>query len=121
MIKHTPQEIADFFSCYVAMDSNWDWYGYTARPMLVECEWLCVDGARIKISGAAIKWDGDDYRHSLHEPHIKCTQDKSAVKYEIFYITEVQERLNEGWELVGSPFIDEENKLHQAMIKRERI
>ena len=33
MIKRTPQEIADFFQCYVAQDEDGDWYMYKDKPM----------------------------------------------------------------------------------------
>ena len=32
MIKHTPQEIADFFGCYVLMSASGDWYMTTEKP-----------------------------------------------------------------------------------------
>ena len=34
MIKRTPQEIADFFQCYVAQDEDGDWYMYKDKPNL---------------------------------------------------------------------------------------
>ena len=34
MIKRTPQEIVDFFGCYVAMDRNGEWFLYTEKPVL---------------------------------------------------------------------------------------
>ena len=33
--KRTPQEIADFFNCYVAMDKNGDWYLYEELPYII--------------------------------------------------------------------------------------
>lgn len=32
MIKRTPQEIADFFGCYVVMDKSGRWYVYRNKP-----------------------------------------------------------------------------------------
>ena len=32
MIKHTPQEIADFFGCYVAQNRNGAWFGFPEKP-----------------------------------------------------------------------------------------
>ena len=34
MIKRTPQEIADFFGCYVAMDADGDWFAYSEEPLI---------------------------------------------------------------------------------------
>lgn len=34
MIKRTPQEIADFFGCYVAMDKDGDWFAYSEEPLI---------------------------------------------------------------------------------------
>ena len=34
MIKRTPQEIADFWKCYVAMDRNGKWNIYENRPAI---------------------------------------------------------------------------------------
>lgn len=34
MIKRTPQEIADFFGCYVAQDKNGGWYAYEVIPSI---------------------------------------------------------------------------------------
>lgn len=44
--KRTPQEIADFFDCYVAMDWNGAWYLYEYEPMLSYSakKWFCKRG-----------------------------------------------------------------------------
>lgn len=44
--KRTPQEIADFFGCYVAMDWNGAWYLYEYEPMLSYSakKWFCKRG-----------------------------------------------------------------------------
>lgn len=34
MIKRTPQEIADFLGCYVAMDTDGDWFAYSEKPQI---------------------------------------------------------------------------------------
>lgn len=39
MIKRTPQEIADFFQLYVAMNENGAWYGFGVRPIMEESTW----------------------------------------------------------------------------------
>lgn len=35
MIKRTPQEIADFFGCYVAQDDKGAWYAYANKPDMI--------------------------------------------------------------------------------------
>lgn len=44
--KRTPQEIADFFDCYVAMDEKGSWYMYEHAPMLkpIDRIWVCKHG-----------------------------------------------------------------------------
>lgn len=41
MIKRTPQEIADFFGCYVAMDKNGEWYYFEDKPKIdnIDSQW----------------------------------------------------------------------------------
>ena len=43
MIKRTPQEIADFFGCYVAMNVDGDWFAYSEEP-LIDRTRDCWDG-----------------------------------------------------------------------------
>ena len=46
MIKRLPQEIADFFGCYVAQDKSGDWYLYEKAPVLDLSEAMWIDGGR---------------------------------------------------------------------------
>lgn len=39
MIRRTPQEIADFFGCYVAQNGNGYWYAYEKEPTIVGTVW----------------------------------------------------------------------------------
>lgn len=40
MIKRTPQEISDFFGCYVAQDECGEWWVYENKPILKEDHWI---------------------------------------------------------------------------------
>ena len=44
--KRTPQETADFFNCFVAMDGNCSWYMYEYAPTLMpnDLKWSCEQG-----------------------------------------------------------------------------
>lgn len=50
--RRTPQEIADFFNCYVAMDEKGSWYMHEHAPMLkpidrmkpIDRIWVCKHG-----------------------------------------------------------------------------
>ena len=43
--KRTPQEIADFFNCYVAMDEDGYWYLYSEEPIIVKGDFICCSMA----------------------------------------------------------------------------
>lgn len=70
MIKRTPQEIADFFSCYVAQDKNGEWYVFDNKPVLKRNgSWM----ANCAIKSLYLKYYfinplvGHDW-HTLYEP-----------------------------------------------------
>lgn len=42
--RRTPQEIADFFNCYVAMDEDGEWYLYSEEPRFGRYSWNCSKG-----------------------------------------------------------------------------
>ena len=44
MIKRLPQEIADFFECYVAQDKSGDWYLYEKAPAIDLSKAIWTDG-----------------------------------------------------------------------------
>ena len=46
MIKHTPQEIADFFGAYVAQDKDGDWFIFHKKPQLSSENGIWADGGR---------------------------------------------------------------------------
>lgn len=75
--KRTPQEIADFFNCYVAMDWNDAWYLYEYEPML---------------SYSAKKWFGK---------RGECTAFGSNVNSSAFLFIEISE--NSNWRTLYRP------------------
>lgn len=42
--RRTPQEIADFFNCYVAMDKDGEWYLYSEEPRFGSYSWKSSKG-----------------------------------------------------------------------------
>lgn len=44
MIKRTPQDIADFFGCYVAQTYNGDWFVHTDKPVMHKGAWVSHTG-----------------------------------------------------------------------------
>lgn len=42
--RRTPQEFADFFNCYVAMDKDGEWYLYSEEPRFGRYSWDCSKG-----------------------------------------------------------------------------
>lgn len=71
MIKRTPQEIADFFGCYVAQDKIEDWYLYRKKPSCDgEKRWKCMKDDRIQgfLEPSAVNAPGDHEWTHLYEP-----------------------------------------------------
>lgn len=70
MIKRTPQEIADFFQCYVAQDESGEWYMYKDKPMRNEDRgiWVGSIDDPLRIPWMTIDIPADhDWTH-LYEP-----------------------------------------------------
>ena len=62
MRKRTPQEIADFFGCYIAQDRDGSWYLYDEKPI----EWSVygtwsTEKAAIKINELVITPECHDW------------------------------------------------------------
>lgn len=73
--KRTPQEIADFFNCYVAMDKDGLWNLYEGKPMICEGRWEAGDVKDYRCVGYAGKLFFDEPQSSnwrtLYRPHLK--------------------------------------------------
>lgn len=44
MIKRSPQEIADFFRCYVSQNFSGDWFVHMDKPVMYKGAWISHDG-----------------------------------------------------------------------------
>lgn len=44
MIRRTPQEIADFFQCYVSQNFSGDWFVHMDKPVMHKGAWISHDG-----------------------------------------------------------------------------
>lgn len=70
MIKRSPQEIADIFQCYVAMDRNGEWNIYENRPAIKNgmSFWVADSGFDAEINKVLLEVPADhDWTH-LYEP-----------------------------------------------------
>lgn len=77
MIKRTPQEIADFFQAYVAMNESGVWYLYEEEPRIDKFKTGWTGDGCYCISRSLIKKDKTiDWKDSLCEPRkINSTSD----------------------------------------------
>lgn len=55
MIERTPQEIADFFGCYVAQDECGEWWVYENKPILKEDHWMSSNEDAFEIEDLPIE------------------------------------------------------------------
>lgn len=73
--KRTPQEIADFFNCYVAMDKDGLWNLYEGKPMICEGRWEAGDVKDYRCVSYVGKFFLDMPQSSnwrtLYRPHLK--------------------------------------------------
>lgn len=78
MIRRTPQEIADFFGCYVAQDDNGWWWAYENKPILVEEQWEC-NGMCFEIAENPIDIPDDHIWTKLYSPNVSKNPTGSTV------------------------------------------
>ena len=73
MIKRTPQEIADFFGCYVAMDKSGRWYVYRNKPERREKDsfWFEPLSFSLYLNDSLIDIPASHDWTTLYEPAIK--------------------------------------------------
>ena len=68
MIRRTPQEIADFFGCYVAETESGFWFMIRHKPSLENGEWITRCGLPYDIDSNIVEAPADhDWTH-LYEP-----------------------------------------------------
>ena len=84
MIKRTPQEIADFFGCYVVMDKSGRWYVYRNKPEIVEKDnvWDNLTGYCLYLDSYFIDTPANHDWHTFYEPAEK-KKVKKLVPYDL--------------------------------------
>ena len=72
MIKRTPQEIADFFGCYVAQDEGGEWWVYVNKPILKEDHWATLNEDAFEIGDLPIEIEvpEDHVWTKLYSPNV---------------------------------------------------
>lgn len=70
MIKRGPQEIADFFGCYIAQDEDGDWYMYKDKPMRNEDRgiWVGSIDDPLRIPYMTVEIPSNHFWKILYEP-----------------------------------------------------
>ena len=66
MIKRTPQEIADFFGCYVTQNYNGDWFVHIDKPVMHRGAWVSHTG--IGFPNQMVEAPDDHDWEILYEP-----------------------------------------------------
>lgn len=71
--RRTPQEFADFFNCYVAMDKDGEWYLYSEEPRLERYSWASSKGLiylrdNLGFLSFILATEDHDWR-TLYRPH----------------------------------------------------
>lgn len=71
--RRTPQEIADFFNCYVAMDKDGEWFLYSEEPRLERYSWDSSKGLiylrdNLGFLSFILATEDHDWR-TLYRPH----------------------------------------------------
>ena len=109
MIKRTPQEIADFWQCYVAMDKNGEWYAFSKKPELgsvnpsrwdnedESCQYVCITGF--------VECDTDHDWTKLYEPYDSRMQNPFYALADEF-ITKAKK----------AGFLDDDTAPHQSQV-----
>lgn len=85
MIKRTPQEIADFYGCYVAMTEDGYWYMYEKKPKRLDGYWDSPDGYSQILSDSFMKDTEDHDWTVLIEPSTKDAAHISEVHTHMEY------------------------------------
>lgn len=111
MIKRTPQEIADFFGCYVAMAADGTWYITTEKPEKNTFDWKIQRYNRWhKIKDFMIDVPSDHDWTKLYEPQGK----EGKTEEDSPYFTETADSDNKEAPYSGKQ-ADSDNK-HQSQV-----
>lgn len=120
MIRRTPQEIADFFGCYVAQNEKGRWKLYCAKPIFCKGMDNKIDWDseydQVPIMGCTVDVPADHDCKHLYEPQ---KPDNVPHQSEVFIgeryvllgefhpnslMQKVEEYLNKGFKLYGNPW-----------------
>ena len=79
MIKRTPQEIADFFGCYVAQTFSGYWFVHIDKPIMHKGAWISHNG--IGFPNQLVDAPADHDWEQLYEPR-KITPESGIINEE---------------------------------------
>lgn len=79
MIKRSPQEIADFFGCYVAQDNNGHWFVYQEEPTIKDTKWENLYSAVASIGIAFVDIPNNHDWTKLYSPNVSENPTGSTV------------------------------------------
>ena len=87
MIKRTPQEIADFFQCYVAQDKDGEWYMYKDKPMRNEDRgiWVGSIADPLRIPYMTVEIPDNHFWTTLYEPQPYSEKSADFINKEASY------------------------------------
>lgn len=123
MIKRSPQEIADFFGCYVAQDEAGSWFLYQDKPALINESWSVPENSILLLNEELINVPVNHHWRCLYEPRMQKPErpDHASHQSEVFIHGEynvvkdgtlpglaakVINRLNNGWKLQGGVAVE---------------
>ena len=90
MIKRTPQEIADFFQCYVAMDQDGCWNLFATKPKIDgQLPFWTVETGAIVCLGNNVKSPSGHYWTHLYEPCVPSPNKNARETHEYPHQSEV--------------------------------
>lgn len=93
MIERTPQEIADFFGCYVAQDEGGEWWVYVNKPILKEDHWATLNEDAFEIGDLPIEIEvpEDHVWTKLYSPNVSENPTCSTVS-EMENVVDISEK-----------------------------
>lgn len=119
MIKRTPQQIADFFGCYVAQNKNGDWHMFFGKPYSTTIHWCLYDSTEgsMEIDSCAVDVPANHLWTMLYEPRMQKPDHSSDVYIEEEYCILrhgvsrtlsklVIEAMQEGWKPLGGVAVE---------------
>ena len=120
MIRRSPQEIADFFGCYVAQDEAGNWFLYQDKPALINESWSVPENSILLLNEELINVPVNHHWRCLYEPRMQKPERPDHAS-EVFihkeYVVAEGNRtqdlsrkvnilLNHGWKLQGGVTVE---------------